>query len=554
MLISLVTPLIIACSSEDSDSKDSGIKIQLTKDNLTDDGYFDGILYYKITSNSPREVMVNKAEESAISVEIPSSVNIDGIDYKCTIIGEKAFYSHKKLKTITIPNNVTAIGRESFYECSGLTSVTIPGNVTSIDFRAFCGCSGLTSVFIENGVTSIGGSAFSDCSRLTSVTIPNSVKIINDAAFKNCFGLTSVTIGNGVTSIGRSAFYGCSSLTSVTISDVAEWCKIDFLTSYSNPLYYAHHLYLNEVEITDLIIPNGVTSIGSAFSGCTSLTSVTIPNSVTSIGSGAFVGCTGLTSVTIPNSVTSIAGFSGCTSLTSVSIPNSVTSIGYYAFEGCTGLTSVTIPNSVISIDSYAFSGCTGLTSVTIPNSVISIDSYAFSGCTGLTSVTIPNSVTWIGECAFEGCTNLSSIEMNTIESKVYDLPKENVNLAVSHPNSEGWPVPFMYAVQVSLTGDEFNSWKELNTKYSSTIIKANGYELNSAVLTAYRERYYKDPSDKLPVFIRLQAYLPNYEYIFGYGDIISNIIQIKVRAYETTDTDMRMGFERDGYGDDKKI
>ena len=101
-------------------------------------------------------------------------------------------------------------------------------------------------------------------------------------------------------------------------------------TSYKN-------LYLNGTLITDLVIPDGVTSIGDgAFDGCSGLTSVTIPDGVTSIGDGAFYGCSGLTSVTIPDSVTSIGSyaFCDCSGLTSVTIPDSVTSIGDYAFKG----------------------------------------------------------------------------------------------------------------------------------------------------------------------------------------------------------------------------
>ena len=315
-------------------------------------------------------------------------------------------------------------------------------------------------------VTSIGDYAFKDCEGLTSVTIPNSVTSIGISAFWCCSGLTSVTIPNGVTSIGSMAFFNCSGLTSVHISDIAAWCNIDFVVTESNPLHYAHHLYLNGEEVKDLLIPNSVTSIGSsAFDGCSGLTSVTIPNSVTSIGNSAFSGCLGLTSVSIGNSVESIGdyAFEDCSGLTSVTIPNSVTSIGGYAFFDChftkenfvnnsslsaeennywrarlhdyeteDGLlidsTSVAfcrknadviaIPNGVTSIGDYAFQGCSGLTSVTIPNSVTSIGNYAFSGCSGLTSVTIPNSVTSIGECAFARCSGLTSVTIgNSVES-----------------------------------------------------------------------------------------------------------------------------------------
>ena len=190
---------------------------------------------------------------------------------------------------------------------------------------------------------------------IVNFTLLEGVTSIGVGALYKCRSLTSVTIPKSLTYIGGDSFFLCEGLTAVHISDMGTWCMINF---EDNPLYYAHHLYLNGEEIKDLVIPNSVTSIGNnAFYGCSGLTSVTIPNSVKSIGERAFRDCSGLTSVIIPNSVTSIGNeaFSGCSGLTSVSIPNSVTSIGIYAFYGCSGLTSVTIPNSVTSIGDGAF-------------------------------------------------------------------------------------------------------------------------------------------------------------------------------------------------------
>ncbi len=102
------------------------------------------------------------------------------------------------------------------------------------------------------------------------------------------------------------------------------------------------------------------------FYNCSNLTSIVIPDGVTSIGSYMFYGCSKLTSIVIPDSVTSIGGsaFSGCKKLTSIVIPDGVTSIGGSAFSGCKKLTSIVIPDSVTSIKGGAFQNCSGLKEV----------------------------------------------------------------------------------------------------------------------------------------------------------------------------------------------
>ncbi len=269
----------------------------------------------------------------------------------------------------------------------------------SIDDYAFNGCENLTSIILPNSITSIGNYAFNCCYGLTgSLTIPNSVVSIGNSAFYACDGLTALTIGNSVTSIGSEAF-DCWGLNAVYYTgDIHQWCNIQFVNAgsdnfnvSSNPLYYAHNLYIDNELVTDLVIPETVTEIKAyAFIGATCLTSLTFPNSVTSIDSCAFYACEGLASLTLGDSVTSI---------------------GDYAFSYCMGLTGeLTIPDAVTSIGEYAFINCYDFTSLTIGNSVTTIGNMAFYFCEGLTSATIGVSVASIGDGAFGLCKDLNAV------------------------------------------------------------------------------------------------------------------------------------------------
>ena len=238
-----------------------------------------------------------------------------------TSIEERAFAYCDVLTSVTIGDSVTSIGEQAFYDCDGLTSITIPDSVTSIGRNAFYDCDGLTSITIPDSVTSIGYSAFENCSSLTSVTIGDNVTSIGYRAFRDCSSLTSITIPDSVTSIGDYAFYHCSKLTSVYITDIAAWCNIKFEDYYANPLYCADNLYVNNKLITELVIPEGVTSINeNVFRGFGGFNRLVLPKSMSVVSDYAFYGCKGLKTVMIPETVYEINkyAFDGCSALSVV--------------------------------------------------------------------------------------------------------------------------------------------------------------------------------------------------------------------------------------------
>lgn len=368
---------------------------------------------------------------------------------------------------VVIPPGVTSIGEEAFRGNLSLKSVTIPEGVSRIEKKAFDNCHNLTSITIPNSVINIGSGAFDDYvlgggaktkniyagdllnylniqfdhagwdsanlyfngELATDITIPDGVTSIGKYAFWSCKSLTSVKIPDSVKSIGSQAFDLCNKLDAVCVNDIKSWCTIEFA---DNPLSQANRFIVNGEELTDLVIPDGITSIGkNSFEGFKRLTSVMIPDSVTSIGYGAFRYCRNLSSVTIPNSVKKIENyaFCGCESLTAIDLPESVHYIGESAFSSCSNLSSIIIPGGITSINDNVFDYCKNLTSVTIPEGVERIGYEPFGNCSNLKSVTLPDSMTWFNETRYKWGNYI--FHENTVvifNHYIKDIEKKNVS------------------------------------------------------------------------------------------------------------------------------
>ena len=221
-------------------------------------------------------------------------------------------------------------------------------------------------------------------------------------------------------------------------------------------------------DIQDVVIENGVTSIGSYaffndyyydfygnFYNYSSLTSVTIGNSVTSIGEKAFYSCNSLNRIEIPSTVTQIGyralgyvefkgenldydrGVSGFTILGAAhSEAETYAKDNEFTFIDPTCGDDLTweynSQNKTLTISGtgamYDYSSGSPapwnayqeeIVSVVIGDEVTSIGMEAFDGCNSLTSVKIPNSVKSVGPGAFYRCEKLSSV---TIPDSVEEI------------------------------------------------------------------------------------------------------------------------------------
>ena len=350
----------------------------------------------------------------AIRAEKKSSSNNYTINANTKIIYESSFDNCDLVTDFIIPEGVFLIAYDAFYHCDNLSYVSLPNSLEIIMEDAFHTCKRLPSIVVPQNVVYIGDGAFEGCSGMSKITLPfvgrtpngggnalfgsifdaqnisqqvsrvpkalHTVVItgssaIGNAAFSDCEYIESITLPSTLTYIGEGAFFFAKKLQRVYIEDIAAYCAITMVNAASTPFAYNASLYVNNKRVSELVIPDGATKIGSfAFMNALNITKVTIPDSVTMLGDDCFKNCRDLAEVQFGTGVKEIKSS---------------------AFENCTEIEQLTLPVNLEILESSSLRGCNKLTEITLPKTLRFIGDRAFKSCDALEKVTFENKSGW---------------------------------------------------------------------------------------------------------------------------------------------------------------
>lgn len=321
-----------------------------------------GFYYNYVSGDSSAVELVSGDIKYSENIVIPTTTDYDGKSYRVIGIGLYAFNECTKLKSITIPNTINYILDYAFKGCDELEEVVIADGTTRLTtwfndanwYKGTFSDSPLKKVYLGRNLYSkhymYEAAPFKDSKTLVDIVISDYVTELNIGAFKGCSSLEEIHLPESIEVINEDAFSGCSSLKSVYIP--------------------------GSVRALGWYFPNiapdlTVTDHKNVFSYCPALEEITVSEDnkvyVSPIGSNCIIIkannqlLTGCKNTIIPQTVTSIAGaFTGCTSLTEISIPPSVKTLESMAFYD-TSLKYVDIPASVKSIGMYTFDTSIGM-------------------------------------------------------------------------------------------------------------------------------------------------------------------------------------------------
>ena len=254
---------------------------------------------------------------------------------------------------------------------------------------------------LDNGTVSLDGFTTQPTGvyRIPSAIVidgkEHTVSLLKQKSFLNSRELTSVIIPAGVDSVGYGLFGNCSKLMEIIVNqDNAAFKSEDgVLYSKDGTKLYFYPINKSQYQKGRFVTNENVKEIAN-YAFVNNWYKQIVLSEVEKIGEGAFFQCM---------------------ELNYVFISNSVVYIGDFAFDRCRKLEYVNFQeeSKIESINSYTFSGCNKLNSFdNFPKNLKSIGAFAFSECESFTSFELPESITCIGSFAFNACKELNTINI----------------------------------------------------------------------------------------------------------------------------------------------
>ena len=325
---------------------------------------------------------------------------------KVTSIAAGAFRGQTMITDVVIPEGVTYIGREAFAGCSALVRVKIPTSVTQVGANLFEGTPYDSTLTGE--LVYINSILYRCQSDAVTVSIRQGTTVIAEEAFINRVNLAAIVVPDGVSYIGSNAVKNCSALSQI---EIPKSVRDIVANAFDGTKWYEDRKH-EMIYINDLLyrVPAEIIVQSEQPTG-----SLSDKDAAELAKSGVATQIVPNTNVIVKEDITTICTLAFAnTPVQKVQLPSTLTTIRYGAFQNCTALKQITLPKSMTFIEGGAFQNCSVLSSILVPQNVTYLGASAFSGCTSLTSATLPQAITRISSGLFENCSSLTTVQASS--------------------------------------------------------------------------------------------------------------------------------------------
>ena len=414
---------------------------------------------------------------TAVAIEVPSKVQIEGTEYTINTIMDAAFKNNTALKSVILPKSITGLGRCAFANCTSLEKIIINGNlsdatkqsielssiadyrnesiflnagknssnfvvifgddVTVVPAYLFATRSSfsdnlyacVTEIVFGKNVKSIGKFAFYDCFRLSKVSFNDSIVNIDEGAFRHAWALEEVRLPKSITGLGELAFHDCIGLKKLYIGGNAS---------------IGYSCFRNNTGLENVVIDGNISLDSLAFADCTSLNSLTINGNIAPVtnlsvsvrndflaydykGNSVFLNAgkdSSDFSVTFGGSATVVPDYLFATNgsvsdgthprIRRLILGKEIIEIGNYSFYKCYDLKKVIFDEKLTTIGNHSFGYNSSLEVPEFSSSITTIGESAFAECTSFDKLIIPCNINRVGDSAFYACSGLKDIIINS--------------------------------------------------------------------------------------------------------------------------------------------